>query len=156
MSGSGLSSSADHSPSMDDSDTIVSTRTTPSSRRLLDSDDEVEGDVMSQPSSTSTPCRKKRRIEKVQDDSVPLPDPFPLPKHYRSDVESALKSKKMTKETRSSFLSSVASAMLTYKRYPTRDDYTCVARTVVAQYKFMASPTGTPYVSGILMHVHVT
>lgn len=90
---------------------------------------------------------KKRKIPKNEDDSVPLPDPFPLPKHYRADVEAALNSGKMTTETRSSFLSSVASAMLTYKRYPTKEDYICVARTVTKQYPFLASPTGIPYVS---------
>ena len=71
--------------------------------------------------------------------------------HSQSTIAQMLKAvlnhKKMTKETRSSFLSSIASAMLTYKRYPTRDGYICVARTVIKEYQFMASPTGTPYVS---------
>ena len=87
---------------------------------------------------------------KTEDDAVPLPDPFPLPKHYRADVEVALANGKMTKETTSSFLSSIASAMLVYKRYPTHDDYVGVARTILQKYSFMASPVGTPYVSNNL------
>ena len=98
--------------------------------------------------SSHTPIpSKKRKFVKTEDDAIPLPDPFPLPKHYRADVEVALASGKMTKETTSAFLSAVAAAMLVYKRYPTREDYICVARSVVQKYSFMASPAGTPYVS---------
>ena len=43
---------------------------------------------------------------------VPLRNPFPLPKNFRSDVELALHTGKMTKETNAGFLSSIASAML--------------------------------------------
>ena len=98
--------------------------------------------------SSHTPIpSKKRKFVKTEDDAIPLPDPFSLPKHYRADVEVALASGKMTKETTSAFLSAVAAAMLVYKRYPTREDYICVARSVVQKYSFMASPAGTPYVS---------
>ena len=94
-----------------------------------------------------TPVTKQvKKIQKTEDDAIPLPDPFPLSKHYRSDVEVALKSKKMTTETRSCFILAVASAMLRYKRYPSRDDYVCVARAVLSQYPFLKSPTGTPHV----------
>ena len=74
---------------------------------------------------------------KNEDDAIPLPDPFPLPKHYCADVEVALASGKMTMETMSAFLSA---AMLVYK-------HICVARSVVQKYSFMASPAGTPHVS---------
>ena len=84
---------------------------------------------------------------KTEDDTVPLPDPFPLPKYYRADVETALVSGKMTKETMSTFLSAIASAMLVFKCYPTREDYICVARSVLQKYSFISSPAGTPYVS---------
>lgn len=53
----------------------------------------------------------------------------------------------MTKDTTSDFLSSIAGAIFVYKRYPTRDDYTVVARAIIAKYPFMSSPVGTPYVS---------
>ena len=57
----------------------------------------------------------------------------------------------MTSETTKSFLSSVASTMLAYKRYPTREDYINVGRSVIQQYDFMAQPTGAPYVSMFLL-----
>ena len=47
----------------------------------------------------------------------------------------------------SSFLSAVASAMLVYKRYPSKDDYISVARSVIEKYSFMSSLVGTPYLS---------
>ncbi len=87
------------------------------------------------------------KIVKTEDDALPLPDPFPLPKHYRSDVEVSLAKGKMTKETTSAFLSAVGAAMLVHKRYPTREDYISVSRTVVQKYGFMSSPVGTPYAS---------
>ena len=55
------------------------------------------------------------------------------------------------KETTSAFYSAVASAMLVYKRYPTRDDYMLVGRAIIAKYKFLSQPIGTPYVSDIFM-----
>ena len=42
---------------------------------------------------------KKRKVDKSEDESVPLPNPFTIPKHFRSNVETALRPKKMTKET---------------------------------------------------------
>jgi len=116
------------------------------------SDDSDEEEEESSHSGVITPelltpvTKRVKKIEKTEDDAIPLPDPFPLPKHYRSDVEVALKSKKMTTETRSCFILAVASAMLRYKRYPSRDDYVCVARAVLSQYPFLKSPTGTPHV----------
>ena len=96
---------------------------------------------------------KRPKFVKTEDDAIPLPNPFPLPKHYRADVEVALANGKMTKTTTCSFLSSVASAMLVYKRYPTHDDYVGVARTILEIYGFMASPIGTPYVSNKVVSI---
>ena len=90
--------------------------------------------------------RKPFKVAKLESDNVPIPDPFPLPEHYRSDVEAALKAGKMTSETRSCFISSIASAMLRYKLYPTRDDYISVALTITRKYPFLKSTTGTAYV----------
>ena len=45
------------------------------------------------------PKRKRNKIVKTEDDHVPLPNPFPLPRHYRADVEMALQKKEMTIET---------------------------------------------------------
>lgn len=110
------------------------------------SDDGMESTTAS--TSIGSTISRKRKISKTADDSVPLPEPFPLLKHYRKDVEEALKNGKMNKETRSSFLHAVASAMLMYKKYPTRDDYTNVGRSIIASYPFLKSPTqfGTPHV----------
>ncbi len=86
-------------------------------------------------------------MSKAEDDAAPLPDPFVLPKHFRPDVDSALKLGKMTVSTNKAFLSTVAGSMFSHKRYPDADDYTNVARTIVQKYPFMKSPTGKPYVS---------
>uniref|UniRef100_A0A1X7T5M6 PB1 domain-containing protein n=1 Tax=Amphimedon queenslandica TaxID=400682 RepID=A0A1X7T5M6_AMPQE len=84
----------------------------------------------------------KKKITKTDDDKIPLPDPFPLPKRYRPEVEKALKAKQMSNKTRSDFLSSVASAILSFKLYPTREDYNCVARSIVKEYPFLKAPPG--------------
>ena len=34
---------------------------------------------------------KKRKVDKSEDESVPLPNPFTIPKHFRSNVETALR-----------------------------------------------------------------
>ena len=91
--------------------------------------------------------QNKKRIQKTEDDTVPLPDPCPLPKHYQRSVEEALKNGRMLTKERRMFLSDVASAMLRYKRYPTRDDYVSVASAVIQAYPFLMSTSGRPYVS---------
>ena len=48
-----------------------------------------------------TISRKRFAPVKSEDDNTPLPSPFPLPKHYRSDVELALHTGKMTKDSMS-------------------------------------------------------
>ena len=52
---------------------------------------------------------KPKKIIKCEEDNIPLPNPFPLPKYYDSDVECALKAKKMTNVTRKSFVGKVVS-----------------------------------------------
>lgn len=92
---------------------------------------------------------KKAKAIKTEDDLVPLPDPFPLPKHFKQDVEVALREHKMSTTTRRLFISGVASTMLGLKKYPSRDDYASVARSVVKKYPFLVAPLGsaTPHVS---------
>ena len=46
-----------------------------------------------------------------------------LPKHFRPDVATGLESGKMTLETNKAFLSTVASSIFTYKKYPSNEDY---------------------------------
>ena len=90
---------------------------------------------------------KKRKVVKDLDDAVPLPSPYPLPSHYSSNVEAALKQGRLCHVTRQAFLSSVSSSMLSYKRYPTYEDYFNVAHTIIQKYPFMKSPIGSPTVS---------
>ena len=93
------------------------------------------------------PKTKKKSVSKDLDDVIPLPSPFPLPKHFSFDVEFGLQEKKMTRETTSKFITAVAGAMLNYKRYPSSDDYQNVARTIINKYPHLKSPTGSPHVS---------
>ncbi len=86
-------------------------------------------------------------MKKTESDKFPLPDPFPLPKHYSHGVESALLSKRMTKKEKQLFISEIASSMFRYKRYSDREDYTCVARAIINEYPFLKPSSGNPYVS---------
>lgn len=88
-------------------------------------------------------------------EELPLPDPFPLPHHFTLEVELTLSSQKMTKETNALFLSAVASAMLSYKRFPTKEECTRVAKDIVSKYPFMKLQNGSPTVS-IIVYVMLT
>ena len=77
---------------------------------------------------------------------MPLPVPFPLPRHYPYNVELALNSKQMTRETTSKFISVVAGAMLSYKCYPTIDDYNNVGQSIIQKYPHLKSPVDSPHV----------
>jgi len=89
------------------------------------------------------PPKKKKKTQRTAEDDTPLPNPFPLPKHYGSDVEAALQAKKFCKTTRTGFISKVASAMLCYKNMPMREDYINVSQAVIAKYSFLKSTEGT-------------
>ena len=52
----------------------------------------------------------------------------------------------MSRETNKKFMSAIASAVLSYKRYPTALDYDNVALSVIEKYPFLRSPQGTPQV----------
>ena len=90
-------------------------------------------------------CPAVVKICKPEEES--LPDPFPLPKNFPSEVEMALRTQKMTKETNRAFLSAVAAAMLAYKRFPTKEEYTRVAKDILQKYPFMRPSNGSPTVS---------
>ena len=135
---------------MDDNDLLPSRKKL---KVILDSDNESEESFcvsVTKPSLEKTKeskfLVKKSMISKTEDENIPLPDPFELPKNFRPDVASALKLGKMTLSTNRAFLSSIASAMFVYK---SSDDYINVARSIVNRYPFMKSPTGKPYVSSI-------
>lgn len=73
-------------------------------------------------------------VVKTEDDKVPLPDPFPLPKHYPHNIEEALKEGKLSLTQKQDFFSEIASSMLRYKRYPTKEDYICVGCSIIKKY----------------------
>ena len=89
---------------------------------------------------------KSRNIVKTADDSIPLPDPFPLPKYYSRGVEMALENKTLPTKERRVFLSDVASSMLRFKHYPSRDDYITVCSSICRKYPFLKATSGKPYV----------
>ena len=97
--------------------------------------------------------KKKSCFVKLPEDHTPLPDPFPLPVCYREDVERCLKSKSMMQQTKRAFFTAIASAMLTYKRYPSSKDYHCVYRSIIAKYPFLEADAGSQEVQ---MRVHST
>ena len=129
--------SQEHSQSEDDEPTVLKTKR----HRISFSESEDES------SEQKATIKKKRNIAKHADDTTPLPDPFPLPKHYPVDIESALQRKCMSQRHKRQFMSEIASAMLRFKTYPTREDYVTVARSIIHAYPFLKSPAGKPYVS---------
>lgn len=125
--------------------------------RLTDSDSETECNSGSvHQSCTSSPksvlpsvVRRKRKEEK------PLPDPFPLPKNYRPDIEVGLRTGKMSRETKAAFLSSIAAAMFSYKMYPEREEYSRIAYQIVAQYPFLKLSKGSCFVCFMYMYMYL-
>ena len=89
----------------------------------------------------------KQKNVKTEDDNTPLPDPYPLPKHYPSDIETGSQNKELSYRRKQQFYTDVASSMLRYKRYPSKDDYIAVGRSIIAKYPFLKVPCGKPYVS---------
>lgn len=95
-------------------------------------------------------AKSKKASSRELESHLHLPDPFPLPQNFRSDVEVALKAGQMTRETNKSFFSFLAGSILNFKRYPTKEELTRVATEVIRKYPFMKSPTGSPIVSTLL------
>ena len=114
---------------------------------MLGSDDSEDETHPSTGIIEQPPAKKRKGKEKSEEDAIPLPNPFPLPKHYGSEVEAALNNRKLTNKTRKGFIAKIASSMLYHKRYPTADDYANVGQVVVQTYPFMKSPAGSPAVS---------
>ena len=84
-----------------------------------DSDIPDDTDVAAPASACSSYKKIKSELPEVvakKNTEKPLPHPFPFPSNYRPEVEICLKNKRMTKEARKHFHSSVASAMFSYKR----------------------------------------
>ena len=77
---------------------------------------------------------KKLKAVKEEDDAIPLPNPFPLPNHYHSEVETALKLGRLSNVTRQAFIA---------KRYPSSEDYANVGQAIIMKYPFLKSPVGS-------------
>ncbi len=75
-----------------------------------------------------------------EDSSKPLPDPFPLPLHYRPDVEACLKQGRMTATAKTAYFSEVAGAMFQFKRFPSRDEKVSVAKQLWLNIPFLLVP----------------
>lgn len=127
-------------------------------RNLLFDDDSSE--LSSSVSEASSSLKKDNKdyvlflpnaVKKVEEDvSQCLPDPFPLPKNYRPDVEECLKLGKMTAASKACFFSTIASAVFHYKKFPTRDEKVSIAKQIVKKYPFLGTPgLGTTYVSSV-------
>ena len=117
--------------SSSDEDLIVKCKMSKVDILEIDSDQQSIASVVSE--STALP----KCVKLVKKSENPLPDPFPLPSNFRYDVEVALKNGEMTRETTRSFFSSVAGSMFSYKRYPTNEEYTRVAMTIIQEYPFL-------------------
>ena len=109
---------------------------------LGDGKGSAEGSMRS--GHSDVPKKKRKVTVKSKEDSIPLPDPYPLPQHYSAKVEAGLKAKKLSNTARIAFNNKVASAMLYYKCHPTKDDYD-VTRTIVQKYPFMKAPPTVSY-----------
>ena len=81
-------------------------------RKVLLSEDAVDNDITESEDKKSIP----QVIKPAKMPKQPLPDPFPFPRHFTSEVELPLSSHKMTRDTNSAFLSPIEAAILSYKR----------------------------------------
>ena len=123
---------------------------TPSQKKFKSDTDDFDDPVSPVPSPAVIELH-----EEVKEEG-PLPDPFPFPKNFSSEVELALSSQKMTKETTSAFLSQIASAMFFYKRKPTKEEYTRVDKDILLKYPFMKPSCGSTTVcyNTIILNIH--
>ncbi len=67
----------------------------------------------------------------IGNEDIEIPNPFPFPTHYRSDIEAGLHLKTMDSVVQAKFLTRIAGVMYMYKRNPDVDDYRSVATQVV-------------------------
>lgn len=114
--------------------------------RLLTATDDITEEQPQDLSCNINVKSETKRFIKTEADSIPLPEPYPLPLNYRSDVEAGLKKKEMSLELKKAFFSSIAASMFSYKKYPTGTDYLNVATTIVQKYPFLKSAAGSSIV----------
>ena len=89
---------------------------------LFDFDSDPEPETVPEnddlPHDSRCNSKKLPSVVKLESSEIeqPLPDPFELPPNYRADVEVCLSQRHMTKEATTSFISTVASKMFSYKK----------------------------------------
>ena len=76
-----LRTSCSPPPTPDNNDTLPISR--PIKRKILD-DNESSSDlvVTDDVASVDGDLNPRKRFQKIEDDDIPLPDPFPLPRNY--------------------------------------------------------------------------
>ena len=100
--------------------------------------------------ATVSSSPNKLSLKREREAESPLPKPYPLPKHFASDVEAGIRAKDIN--ILSKYLTSVASSMLCYKRYPSGSEYEHVASSIIQQYPWMESRVGTKTVNLTFSH----
>ena len=80
------------------------------------SSDESESDSTKGPAVATTSTGLSHAIKWETVKECPLPDPFPLPPHYRADMEIGQSSGIMSKQAKVQFFSNVAASMFTYNK----------------------------------------
>ena len=92
-----------------------------------------------------------KKLKAVKEEGDAIPNPFSLPNHYCSEVETVLKLGRLSNVTRQAFIASIVSLMLNYKRYPSSEDYANVGQAIIMKYPFLKSPVSSPAVCFYLL-----
>ena len=71
-----------------------------------------------------------------------LPKPFPLPQNYPKRVRDGLAAKYLGAQDLAKFVTAVASALFSFKDYPTTEEYYQVAEEIVKKYPFLETRDG--------------
>lgn len=74
---------------------------------------------------------------------------FTVPKQYSGAVMAALTSGRVSTNVRSQIVQDVATKMLSYCKYPTREQYDVVALKLVTMYPILNDSMGVGWVSNV-------
>ena len=118
------------------------------------SQDAAEQEYSHSSAQQQPPQKKRKMTQREEDDNIPLPNPFPLPKHYGTNVDKALETKQFTKSDRIAFIGKIASAMLYYKQLPNAADYMNVSQTILRKYPFLKLSAGVTEVDHPIQIMH--
>lgn len=90
----------------------------------------------------------------IKESEPPLPRPFKLPNNFPVAVTLGLNSKKLTGLARPRFFSTIASAIVFHKKYPTNEEYLHVAMEISKQFPFIVNVAEDGYVSNNTIMTH--